>query len=76
MFLISKHLKFKNIPDVLIRSKHYSIFKETNKFYSVNTSKDKTKKDIIYIKPKNYADANSNKEKAYYDFEAMTLKHG
>ena len=75
MFFKSNYLKFQNIPKILLNSQVPSLFKRV-KFFSVSTSKDKNKKEIVYITPKKYADVNNSREKDYYDFENMTLTHG
>ena len=75
MFLKANYLNLHKIsrlfavPRITTLSKHI-------KFYSVITNKDKNKKEIKFIKPKNYADVNSSRDKEYYEFEKMNLVTG
>jgi len=75
MFLNSNYLKFQNISKFLLNFQVPSLFKQV-KFFSLSTSKDKNKKEIVFITPKIYADVNHSREKNYYDFESMTLTQG
>jgi hypothetical protein len=75
MFLKSNYSKFRNIPRTLMTSYVPTILNQV-KLFSVSTSKDKNKKEIVCVTPKKYADVNYSREKEYYDFENMTLTPG
>jgi len=76
MFLKANYLNLQKIARAFPIPRITTLPKQPIKFFSVITNKDKNKKEIKFINPKNYADVNSSREKEYYEFEKMILVTG